>query len=95
MQGKVPFAYKNDKSMLDLKKKYVRVRGVKHNKYIEFDFSIGDPELFVELVLPFKMFETFCSKNEVEHLPAEKDVHNEYERMTWRTGESRKIVFKN
>ena len=32
--------------------RYVRVRQVVNDKFIEFDFAIGDPSLYVELVLP-------------------------------------------
>ena len=32
--------------------RYVRVRQIVNDKFVEFDFAIGDPSLYVELVLP-------------------------------------------
>lgn len=39
--------------------RYVRVveRG---ERWIEFEFSIGDPAIFVELVMPPAQFQSFC-----------------------------------
>lgn len=36
--------------------KYIRITGERHAKFIEFDFAIHDPTLFVELVLPRRGF---------------------------------------
>ncbi len=36
------------------KKKYVHVTDIKSNGLVEFDFSIGDPCMYVELALPKK-----------------------------------------
>lgn len=77
--------------MVNLKNKYVRVTGVKDDKFIEFDFSIDDPEIFVELILPKDMFQTFCANNDVKLLQAEADTQAEYDRMLWRIGDVKKI----
>lgn len=82
--------------MVDLKQKYVRVTNIKDDKYVEFDFGIDDPEIFVELVLPFEMFETFCENNKVTLLPPEDNANStdEYERMMWRIGNVGNTAFK-
>lgn len=72
--------------MVDIKKKYVRLTGIKDSKYVEFDFSIDDPEIVVELVLPYDMFCSFCETNRVEKLPPCGDVQEQYNRMLWRRG---------
>ena len=47
-------------------RRYVRIRQVVADKFIEFDFAIGDPSLYVELVLPRAAFESFCQHNKVK-----------------------------
>lgn len=56
---------------VDISKRYVRVRNRLENGLIEFDFSIGWPELIVELLLPPDAFKAFCAANQVEFLPAD------------------------
>ncbi len=81
--------------MVNLKNKYVRVTGVKDDKFIEFDFSIDYPEIFVELVLPIEMFQTFCTNNNVKILDAENDTQAEYDRMLWRIGDVKKNILNS
>ncbi len=52
---------------IDTSRRYVRVRG-EHNGLVEFDFAIGEPELFVELMLRPEAFAEFCTTNQVEML---------------------------
>lgn len=53
----------------DTARRFVRVTGERPNGFIEFDFAIGDPELFVELILGREAFGEFCAANAVELLP--------------------------
>ncbi len=69
-----------------LKKKYVHVTDVKLNGLIEFDFAIGDPCLYVELALPKKQFEEFCTKNNVKHLTREQEIDVENDKYKWQYG---------
>lgn len=55
--------------LVDITKRYVRVRNQLDNGLIEFDFAIGWPELNVELLLPPTAFKAFCAANKVEFLP--------------------------
>jgi phenol hydroxylase P0 protein len=48
--------------------KFVRIIGVKDNGMVEFEFSVGDPDLFVELLLPAHAFADFCAVNQVTTL---------------------------
>lgn len=44
---------------------YVRVTGQRPDGFVEFDFAIGEPEIFVELILPPEAFADFCEANGV------------------------------
>lgn len=66
---------------------FVRVTGTRDARFVEFEFAIGDPELSVELVMPFEHFRAFCAANEVTHLTAEEGARLDFERMKWRYGE--------
>ena len=41
----------------DPRRRFVRVTGVSSRGFVEFEFSIGSPELCVELLLPPAAFE--------------------------------------
>ncbi len=70
----------------EIHKKYVSVTGLQKNKFIEFDYAIADPLLYVELILPIEQFQEFCSKNEVIFLTPEQVEMVKYDRMKWRYG---------
>ena len=44
----------------DPARRFVRVTGVNAHGFIEFEFAVGGPELFVELMLPAAAFDAFC-----------------------------------
>jgi phenol hydroxylase P0 protein len=54
----------------DYSLKYVRVTEERADGLVAFDFSIGWPELSVELMLPRAAFEEFCATNRVTRLAA-------------------------
>jgi len=66
--------------------RYVRVVNVVQEKYVEFEFSIEDPTIHVELVLPFQHFKKFCDDNNVKHLSPEQESAVEYDKLKWRFG---------
>jgi phenol/toluene 2-monooxygenase (NADH) P0/A0 len=47
----------------------VRVTRVRREKFVEFEFAIGDEDVQVELVLPYPMFMEFCELREATMLP--------------------------
>ncbi len=67
--------------------RYVRVTGVRKNAFVEFDFSFGDPSIFIELVLPFSQFQTFCELNNVRELTPEQQAQVDLDKLKWRYGE--------
>jgi phenol hydroxylase P0 protein len=66
---------------------FVRVTGTRQERFVEFEFAIGDPELAVELVMTFEQFTHFCATHEVTHLTAEEGARLDWERMKWRYGQ--------
>lgn len=52
----------------DIKQKFVRVRGIRPDGLVCFEFAIGWPELFVDLMLPKPAFDDFCVQNQVQLL---------------------------
>jgi phenol hydroxylase P0 protein len=52
----------------DASRRYVRVTQERADGLVAFDFSIGWPELSVELMLPRAAFEEFCATNRVIRL---------------------------
>lgn len=71
----------------DPSKRFVRITGIHNNSLIKFDFSIGEPELYIELVLPFQAFQDFCAHNQVAHLTPEEAARVDFDRMKWRYGQ--------
>ncbi|KEA65358.1 Phenol hydroxylase, assembly protein DmpK [Marinobacterium lacunae] len=67
--------------------KYIRVRSEPDARFVEFDFAIGDPSLFVELVLPHGAFKKFCEINAVVHMTLEQIAAVDSEMQKWRYGE--------
>jgi phenol hydroxylase P0 protein len=59
---------------------------VRHHRFVEFDFSIGDPNLFVELVLPFEQFRQFCARHHAQELTPEQAAQVDYDQLKWRFG---------
>ena len=68
--------------------RYVRVRDVIDDKFVEFDFAIGDPSLYVELVLPREAFDTFCRHNEVQMMTEEQARAVDADMQKWRYGDN-------
>ncbi len=66
--------------------RFVRVTGVRNNRFVEFEFSIGDPTLFVELVLPFDQFRRFCAAQQTRELTAEEGAQVDFDQLKWRYG---------
>ncbi len=67
--------------------RFVRIREVIGDRFIEFDFAIGEPSLYVELVLPKKAFESFCEHNKVTMMTDEQAAAVDADMEKWRYGE--------
>jgi phenol hydroxylase P0 protein len=63
---------------------FARVTGTRRDAFVEFEFSINDSDLTVELVMPFKEFREFCEQENVTLLPPDETVRSEVEKFIWR-----------
>lgn len=59
---------------VDVNRKYVRLVERRKDGLVVFEFSISDPELFVEMLLPEAAFEVFCRTNRVILLEGERQA---------------------
>ena len=53
---------------------FVRLRKVRGDGFVEFDFAIGEPELSVELIMPVAAFHEFCHTNQVIQITPVEDA---------------------
>jgi len=42
--------------------RYVRVVGHRAGGMVEFEFAVGEPELYVEMLMPQTQFDDFCAQ---------------------------------
>jgi len=77
----------NKTQSFDEMPRYIRVRSGPEDRFVEFDFAIGHPELFVELVLPRNAFEIFCRHNKVIHMDSDMIREIDADMVKWRFGE--------
>ncbi|MEK7885112.1 MULTISPECIES: phenol hydroxylase subunit [Methyloversatilis] len=52
-------------SAFDPFRKFVRVTGERDDGFVEFDFALGEPELFAEMMLTRAAFDEFCAAQDV------------------------------
>lgn len=65
---------------------YVYVTGIQRDRFVEFEFSVGDPDLAVEMIMPVSAFEEFCQQHNASVLNEDEFAKVEYERLKWRFG---------
>lgn len=51
------------KSSFDPTQTFVRVVQIRSDGFVELEFAVGEPELFVEMILPQDSFNDFCVMN--------------------------------
>jgi phenol hydroxylase P0 protein len=61
----------------DTRRRFVRVVERRPDGFVEFHFSIGDPSLFVEMLLSGPAFDEFCASNAVDVLGPLDAVHDD------------------
>ena len=54
----------------DVARKFVRIKEMRPDGLVSFEFSIGWPELSVDLMLPRSAFDEFCVRQQVQRLNA-------------------------
>lgn len=65
---------------------HVRLRHERPDGFVEFDFSLGDPDLSVDLIMPKPAYTEFCRDNNVRFITAEQGRQIDDEQAKWRYG---------
>ena len=68
------------KEQFDTSLHYVRVTGKRDDGFVEFDFSVGQPEVALEMVLKQQDFEKFCEEQKVIFLDDEAVASDDEEK---------------
>jgi phenol hydroxylase P0 protein len=81
----------------DPSRRYVRVRRVRDDGFVEFEFAIGDPDMFVELILPQAALAGFCTANRVILLgaPAGADESSSKADSAWTLSDATQRRFRS
>jgi phenol hydroxylase P0 protein len=62
---------------------FVRVTSRERPGLVEFNFSIGDPTLFLEMILTERAFDEFCKTNRVKFLTPEQENMVDRHEAVW------------
>ena len=68
--------------------RYVHVTSRDRPGLVEFNFSIDDPTLYLEMILPVRAFDDFCQSNQVMYLTDEQAEAVAKQQEKWRYGEA-------
>ena len=64
----------------------VRVTNRDHNGYVEFNFSVDDPRIYLEMTLPPAAFAEFCATHKVTELNPAQARAVDASQTAWRFG---------
>ena len=78
----------------DLDKKYVRLVERRADGLVEFEFSLADPTLYVEMLLPADAYEQFCRENKVIYLEGERPAGEPDSDWEWRLHDAAQQRFR-
>ncbi|MGR8950500.1 MAG: phenol hydroxylase subunit [Gammaproteobacteria bacterium] len=87
MNGVTKLATTNEPASDPSECKFVRITDVDHHGFVEFQFSIGDPNLYLEMTLPKAAFDEFCAAHDVQHLSAAQANAVDETELKWRFGD--------
>ena len=68
--------------------RYVRVISRERPGFVEFHFSLDDPALYLEMILPTVAFSEFCRANKVSFLSDEEAEAVTQQQAKWRYGDN-------
>ena len=71
---------------------FVRVTDRDHRGFVEFQFSIGDPGLYLEMTLPRAAFDEFCNEHQVHVLSADEARQVDAKERRWRFGDDEEEI---
>mgnify|MGYP001765587982 CR=1 FL=1 len=64
----------------------VRILGTRLGRFVEFEYSLGDGDLSVELILPTTAFEEFCKARSAVVITPDTETAEAVEQLAWRAG---------
>ena len=73
--------------MMKTQRCFVRTTSRDRPGLVEFNFSIGDPSLYLEMILPDEAFDEFCRSNQVTFLTDEQAEAVAKQQEKWRYGD--------
>jgi len=76
------------KPSVDMDRKYVRLVERRGDGMVEFEFSISDPSIYVEMLLPEAAYEDFCRSNRVILLEGSRPDTEEDSDWNWNLREA-------
>lgn len=71
------------KDQFDTTIRYVRVTGTRDDGFVEFEFSVGQPEVALEMVLKQADYEQFCVEQHVIFLDEQADKTDDEEKSAF------------
>jgi len=87
MASRQPPVAEDSRESAEYSQAFVRVLGTRLGRFIEFEFSLGNGDLAVELILPLPAFTEFCRDRHARLLPPAEDVSAALDRLAWRAGQ--------
>ena len=66
---------------------YIRILGTRLGRFVEFEYSLDDGTLAVELILPPKALKEFCDERRAIMLPPDEALAADIDRVAWRAGQ--------
>ena len=72
--------------LTDRAPRFVRATNENRKGFVEFQFSIGDPDLYIEILLPHRAFAAFCEEHEVQYLDEDAARAVDAKEHKWRYG---------
>lgn len=79
----------------DTTRKFVRIRGERGVGFVEFEFAVGEAELFAELILERSAFVAFCEAHQVTLLQGDRAVQPGAEDWAWSLHDATSERFKS
>lgn len=67
----------------------VRVTDRDHRGFVEFQFSLGDPTLYLEMTLPPRAFDEFCREHDARVLSEAEGRAVDAAENRWRYGDDK------
>ena len=64
-----------DEALIDFEWRAIRIAEVRADGFVAFDFYVGDPQIYAEMVLPMEAFREFCAEQGVE--PTDRELHTQ------------------